>query len=315
MASPAHVLRRLLAQGALLVVMVLLGAATGLLFGRSQPPTYDAQAYVVVTPLAQSSDTTAVNFAQAYGRIVTQEVVLAPAAATLGRGGSVAELRRQVRVSTSPDAPLIQLTGSAGTPTQAADLANAVSRALVDYGFRRRAQTRVRLDSFADAVPPSAPASPNVPLDTAVGAAAGLLLGGLAVMAGVGRRSAVPRQPEVAGSADYRAADLAMDQAPDRAADHAPRGTGDGGAYRAADPSADHAVDGAGDGGAYRAADRAEDRTPGRAANRAADRAGETAPVPRPRDGGRPDPRPTVDADKDGEAPAGAAGRRSPWDT
>ena len=288
------------------------------------------------------------NFAQAYGRIVTQEVVLAPAAVNLGWGGSVAELRRQLRVSTSPDAPLIQLTGSAGTPTQAADLANAVSKALVDYGVRRRAQTRVRLDSFADAVPPSAPASPNVPVDIAVGAAAGLLLGGLAVMAGVGRRSAVPRQPDVAGSsADDRAANLAMDQAPDRVgprtvdrtvdgaadrvgpraadrvADRAPDGVGprtvdrtvDGAADRVGPRAADRVVDRAPDRVGPGTADRTVDRAADRVGPRAADRTGETAPVPRPRDGGRSDPQPTVDSDVDGEAPAEAAGRRSPWDT
>jgi len=257
-----------------------------------------------------------VNFAQAYGRIVTQEVVLAPAAVNLGWGGSVAELRRQLRVSTSPDAPLIQLTGSAGTPTQAADLANAVSKALVDYGVRRRAQTRVRLDSFADAVPPSAPASPNVPVDIAVGAAAGLLLGGLAVMAGVGRRSAVPRQPDVAGSsADDRAANLAMDQAPDRVGPRTVDRTVDGAADRVGPRAADRVVDRAPDRVGPGTADRTVDRAADRVGPRAADRTGETAPVPRPRDGGRSDPQPTVDSDVDGEAPAEAAGRRSPWDT
>jgi capsular polysaccharide biosynthesis protein len=188
MPSPSQVLRRLLAQGVLLVVAVLLGAAAGAIYAAQQTPRYDAAAYVVLSPVSASGDdTTAVNLAQAYGRIVRQDVVLARAAGTLGHGGSMDELRRHVRVSTSPDVPLIQLTASADAPARAADLANAVAKALVEYGIERRAQTRVRIDSFAEASPPSGPSAPNRMWDIAVGAAAGLLLGALAVTAGVGQ--------------------------------------------------------------------------------------------------------------------------------
>jgi hypothetical protein len=108
---------------------------------------------------------------------------------------SPGELRRQVRVTTSPDAPLVQLTGTGTDAKQAAGLANAVAQALISFGNGRSDQTGVRLAVFAEASPPDGPSSPNAPLDLVVGATAGLLVGALAVMAGVGLRTG--RRPAV----------------------------------------------------------------------------------------------------------------------
>lgn len=188
MAASNEMLHRLLRQGVLLAVLVVLGLIGGAAYAVLKTPTYTAQAYVAV--LASSSgadDTTAVKFAQAYGRIATEPVVLAQTTAT-ARGMSPGELRRQVRVTTSPDAPLVQLTGTAGDAKQAAGLANEVAQALISFGNGRSSQTGVRLATFAEASPPDGPSSPNAPLDLVVGATAGLLVGALAVMAGVGLR-------------------------------------------------------------------------------------------------------------------------------
>jgi capsular polysaccharide biosynthesis protein len=188
MAASSEMLHRLLRQGALLAVLAVLGLIGGAAYAMLKTPTYTAQAYVAVLASQQADDATAVKFAQAYGRIATEPVVLAQTTAT-ARGVSPAALRRQVRVTTSPDAPLVQLTGSAGDAKQAANLANEVAQALISFGNGRSNQTGVRLAVFAEASPPDGRSSPNAPLDLVIGATAGLLVGALAVMAGVGLRS------------------------------------------------------------------------------------------------------------------------------
>lgn len=187
MAAPGEMLRRLLRQGALLVLLAALGLAGGAAYTLLRTPTYTAQAHVVVLAATPGDDATAVRFAQAYGRIATESAVLAQATTT-ARGMSTAELRRRVRVATSPDAPLVELTGTGRSAQEAANLANEVSQALISFGNARSGQTQVRLAAFAEASPPEGPSSPNPPLDLVVGAAAGLLVGGVAAMAGVGLR-------------------------------------------------------------------------------------------------------------------------------
>ena len=189
MAASNEMLHRLLRQGALLAALALLGLIAGAAYARFKAPTYTAQAYVAVLASAQADDATAVKFAQAYGRIATEPVVLAQTTAT-ARGMSPAQLRQQVRVTTSPDAPLVQLTGTAEDAKQSANLANEVAQALISFGNGRSSQTGVRLATFAEASPPDGPSSPNAPLDIVIGATAGLLVGALAVMAGVGLRPA-----------------------------------------------------------------------------------------------------------------------------
>src|SRR2546428_7061658 len=112
MAAPAELLARLMKQGFLLAGIVLLGVLAGALYGRYQPLAYTADAHVVVVAIPPADDVTAVKFAQAYGRIATQPTVLGGTRPAV-RGGSLQELRHRVRVSTSPDAPLFQLTATA----------------------------------------------------------------------------------------------------------------------------------------------------------------------------------------------------------
>jgi uncharacterized protein involved in exopolysaccharide biosynthesis len=196
MASPAELLGRLLRQGGVLAGAVLLGVLAGAMYGAWKTPAYTADAHVVVVNAATApDDQTAVKFAQAYGRITTDSAVLG-ATPTVRAGGSVAVLRDQVRVETSPDAPLVQITGTAPNAARAAQVANEVAGALIAFGNSRSGQTGARLASFAAASAPDRPSSPNKPVDIAVGAAAGLLIGGFATTAGVGGRRR--RRPEPA---------------------------------------------------------------------------------------------------------------------
>jgi capsular polysaccharide biosynthesis protein len=183
LATP-EILRHLVRRFGLLVLLTLLGATAGAVYGAVKKPSYLAQAYVVVTG-QPGEPNVAVNFAQAYGRIVRTGPVADKAAAALG---SRADLAR-VTASTSPDTPVIEITATGTDATRTAAVANAVAQALVDIGTAGKDQTRVTLSVLAAASVPSAPSSPKPPLELAVGAAAGLLLGGLSVLAGVGRSS------------------------------------------------------------------------------------------------------------------------------
>src|SRR5689334_15882140 len=103
----ATLLRQLVRRYGLLVLLTLFGAIAGGAYGALKTPTYVAQAYVVVTG-QPGEPASAVNFAQAFGRIVTTGPVADKAAATLG----TREDLKQVSTSTSPDTPVIEITAT-----------------------------------------------------------------------------------------------------------------------------------------------------------------------------------------------------------
>ena len=103
--TSAEMPRQLVRRFGLLVLLTLLGAIAGGAYGALKTPTYVAQAYVVVTG-QPGEPAAAINFAQAFGRIVTTGPVADKAAATLGSGQDL----KQVTTSTSPDTPVIEIT-------------------------------------------------------------------------------------------------------------------------------------------------------------------------------------------------------------
>jgi capsular polysaccharide biosynthesis protein len=178
-----EILRKLVRRFGLLLLLTLIGGVAGAVYGAVKTPTYTAKAYVVA--IGDPGDSiTALNFAQAYGRVATTGPVLAKAGALLG--GSTAGLDR-VTASTSPDAPVVEVVATGTSALRTATVANAVANALADYGSTRKAETHVGLALLAGATTPAKPSSPKPPMELIVGAAGGLLIGGLAVLAGVGR--------------------------------------------------------------------------------------------------------------------------------
>jgi capsular polysaccharide biosynthesis protein len=164
-----------------LVAAVPLGAVAGGVYAMVAPVQYQANAYVMVVPSTVGDSSTAVDFAQAYGRVIAQPEILLSAAASTGV--PLAKLTPLVQAVTSPDAPMIQVTGTAGTARRSAAEANAVAKSLVVFGNAASKQTNVKLLTFAAAARPDQPSSPSRTLDVAVGGAAGLLIGGLGMMA------------------------------------------------------------------------------------------------------------------------------------
>jgi capsular polysaccharide biosynthesis protein len=189
MAVAAETLTLLVRRWWLITLLTALGAGGGLAYALLAPPEYTAKAYVVV--VAQNpGDSTAVSYAQAYARIAGQGDALNAAAEASDGATSVKELRRNVRASASPDAPVIEVTGSAGSARRAADLANLLADGLISTANSHRSDTRMRLALLSAAGPPADPTSPQMALSVAVGAAVGLLLGALALLGGTNRASA-----------------------------------------------------------------------------------------------------------------------------
>ncbi|MEV7216135.1 lipopolysaccharide biosynthesis protein [Kitasatospora cineracea] len=182
-----------------LALAVPLGAAAGAGYALVSHPSYAASSYVVVVPNNPGENSTAVNFAQAYGRLTGQPQVLIGAAAETGR--TVTALAGLVRGTTSPDAPMIEITGTGARGEEAVKNADAVARSLIAFGNASSKETGVRLVPLAPAAEPDAPASPSASLDTAVGAAAGVLVGALVLLT---RRkpSAAAEAPEAPSAAE-----------------------------------------------------------------------------------------------------------------
>ncbi|SEG47149.1 Capsular polysaccharide biosynthesis protein [Actinacidiphila yanglinensis] len=157
-----------------------IGLLGGLGYGLAATPQYAATGYVMVVPQKGTDATTALGFAQAYGRIVTGSAVLAGAQAATHT--AAADLKGHVQAATSPDAPMISVTGSSSRARTAATIANGVARSLAATGNRDSASTGVRLLVFSPAAAPAAPSSPSATLSGAVGASAGGLLGALVLL-------------------------------------------------------------------------------------------------------------------------------------
>ena len=161
----------------------LVGAAAGGAYGQLRPPQYTATSSVVAVPngTTEADCTDALGFAQAYGRVATQLAVLGDA--QVWAGVPVSTLRESVDVATSPDAPMVAVSATASKPSQAVDIANAVSRALSTEADHSRSRTGIRLERLSRALKPTEPSSASPALASLVGAGAGGLLGGLALLA------------------------------------------------------------------------------------------------------------------------------------
>ncbi|MGW2251240.1 Wzz/FepE/Etk N-terminal domain-containing protein [Kitasatospora sp. NPDC001660] len=197
MTTPRRSARRLVRRWWPVALAVPLGAAAGAGYAVVSHPSYSASAYVLVVPQNPGEAATATNFAQAYGRLAGQPQVLAVAAAETGH--TRAELETLVHGTTSPDAPMIEITGTGTKPQEAARTADAVARSLVAFANTSSKDTGVRLVSLAPAAAPDKPTTPSGTLDVAVGGAAGLLLGALVMMTrrpAAAPEAAAPEGPE-----------------------------------------------------------------------------------------------------------------------
>ncbi|MGW7054137.1 lipopolysaccharide biosynthesis protein [Streptomyces sp. NPDC054887] len=161
-------------------VCALLGTLCGVSYGVLKTPQYTATSYVVAVPGKGTEPTAALGYAQAYGRITTSDSTLAYA--RVAAGVPPQALRTQVSTETSPDSPMIAITGTATKPAVAADIANAVAEAVQVSSNHVAKNTGVKLIVFSQAIAPAEPASPSAGISAAVGGCTGGLLGGLAFL-------------------------------------------------------------------------------------------------------------------------------------
>ena len=188
-----------------LPVCLALGACGGAAYAVVTPPQYAAISYVVVSPAGRAEAAAALGYAQAYGKIATDPVILAKAEADANvRRGT---LNKGIQASTSPDAPMVQITATSRKPASAARYADAVGKALTQTAKSSAKKTGARLTVVSKSVAPASPTSPSSGVSVAVGACAGGLIGGLILLTRPqwGRResaasAAVPTGPAQTGN-------------------------------------------------------------------------------------------------------------------
>ncbi|MFF2143247.1 Wzz/FepE/Etk N-terminal domain-containing protein [Kitasatospora sp. NPDC058190] len=219
MTTPRRSARHLVRRWWPVALAVPLGAAAGAGYAVLSHPSYSATAYVLVVPQNPGEAATATNFAQAYGRLAGQSQVLAVAAAETGH--TRGELESLVSGTTSPDAPMIEITGTGKRAQEAARTADAVAGSLVSFANTSSKDTNVRLVTLAPAAEPDKPTTPSGKLDVAVGAAAGVLLGSLVMM--TRRRGGAAAEPEAVESVETAATPQAPQAAEPAEAPATPR--------------------------------------------------------------------------------------------
>jgi len=117
----------------LLILGLILGAAGGYWYGRTQEPVYQSstRALVMRAPLEQSSDLTYysdMQLVQTYVQLLTTQPVLDGASKRLGYDVS----KSQIKVKQNQDTQIIELTVEDHDPRQAADIANVLVEVLIE---------------------------------------------------------------------------------------------------------------------------------------------------------------------------------------
>jgi capsular exopolysaccharide synthesis family protein len=180
-----------------IIAMTLIGIAVAAGYSLTRTPMYEASSRVFVSTQAggtvqelQQGGSFALQRVGTYVQLATTPIVLNPVIADLDLDGTANSLAAQISASTPLNSFLIDLTVTDADPVRAADLANAVASSLTaaveQIETRDQDVSPVQLTRVQDALPASAPVSPNVPLNLALGALVGLALGiGVAVLRAV----------------------------------------------------------------------------------------------------------------------------------
>jgi capsular polysaccharide biosynthesis protein len=196
----AETLGRAMRRWWLVAVLGLVGLAAGAVYAAAVPRTYSASSFVTVVAVDPANSQAALGFAQAYGRIAVEPQVLGGASAISGI--PTTELLASASSSTSPDAPLIEITTRSPDAVRAANGATAIAGAFAVFGNTRTPDTGMRVAVLSDAAVPVTPSSASTGVVLAIGAGAGVILGVLLVAAGVGYLPERRRAPAPDGAAE-----------------------------------------------------------------------------------------------------------------
>jgi capsular polysaccharide biosynthesis protein/Mrp family chromosome partitioning ATPase len=162
----------------LLAVGTAASAIVGFLVASRVPPAYEAQARLLVGPLSGDRDTirAAGEQTRTYAEVATAGPVLQGAATRIGLPGSGLGLKSKVTVTASDVTRLIAIRARDRSPVQAAAIANALARELVQWAFNHGSRTlEGKLTVVEAASPPSHSTGPSLLVIVPLAAVAGLL--------------------------------------------------------------------------------------------------------------------------------------------
>lgn len=175
----------------IIVLGFIIGGALGAFVSQQMSPIYQSNVYLLVVPASGDLGTQTLSdyeqklrndYAQAYSRITTDPAVIGKAVRESGVGVDPSDIRKIVNVIPSPNAPILQVTVNFQDPEGASTLANAVASGLNSYTAEQSTNSGYRADVMAEATPPTSPVAPGWKLNIAVGAATGLLVGGVVAL-------------------------------------------------------------------------------------------------------------------------------------
>ena len=157
---------------------VLAGALGGALLGAGVgavvPEHYEVSAYLVVTAETDAdAGTTPTSYAQVYSRLARQPAVMMQAdpEAELGTFG------QGITVTAFPDAPVIEMTGSADSPELATLRANTMAEALGEYSEGEAAISGYAVNVVTPALEEGATSPPTMLPSVAAGLVLGVFAG------------------------------------------------------------------------------------------------------------------------------------------
>lgn len=176
------------------LIMAIAGLVVAGLASFAMTPTYQATAQVFVSvrgddttgDLAQGNEFT-VKQVKSYTELVKSPRVLEPVIEELGLDTSPSALAKQVSAESPLDTVLINITVSNEEPDLAASAADAIADSLATVVSELEgsddSESPVQISTVRPATVPDAPASPNTPLNLAIGLVVGLLCGlGIALL-------------------------------------------------------------------------------------------------------------------------------------
>ncbi|KHL02968.1 polysaccharide biosynthesis tyrosine autokinase [Sinomonas humi] len=178
----------------LVVVMALIGVAAASVFSILSKPQFKASAQVFVSTqsggtvqdLVQGSTFTQQRV-KTYAGLVTTPIVLLPVISNLHLSMTADDLAKSVTATAPLNTTLIEISATSTDPVQAANVANGISESLTNVVQNIEStgtqSAQVKLTRVQEAEVPSAPVTPNVPINVALGLFVGLALGiGAAVL-------------------------------------------------------------------------------------------------------------------------------------
>lgn len=173
----------------LIVVCILVGLAVAGLYAFFAPKVYvsTSAGFVIVADgsatNAVTGQSSAISRANAYLPLISSSPVYSKIQADPQVNPGGGPLDGRLSASVADGSTLIEVTASASSPEAAAALANGALQALADVITDIETEASptkvpgIKVIPLENAVAPSRPASPNVPLVIAIGAIAGLALG------------------------------------------------------------------------------------------------------------------------------------------